>query len=121
MDFFCTGDNGIRAGYPSPKLLRSPSPAQQRWLRGRVVLILASSRHYALRGVRPGTPLATVARRLHVSRRYPVGLNTWYLVPDGPVRGVLKVRHGLIEEVGIADAIFGASQHEANKFFRSFR
>jgi hypothetical protein len=120
MDFFCTGDGGIRVGYPSPQLLRSVSAAQQRRLRGRVVLILTSSRYYALAGARPGTQLATLARRRHVSRPSPVGLNTWYLVPDGSVRGVVKVRNGLIEEIGIADAISGASQHEANKFFRSF-
>jgi S-formylglutathione hydrolase FrmB len=120
MDFFCTGDNGIRVGYPSPALLRSVSATKRRRLSGRVVLILTSSRHYALRGVLPGVRLAAVAGRLRVSRPYPLGLNTWYLVPDGAVRGVLKVRHGAIEEIGIADPLFGSSRREARIFFSSF-
>jgi hypothetical protein len=80
-----------------------------------------SSRLYSLRGVPPGVPLAPVARRLRISRPYRVGLNTWYLVPDGAVRGVLKVRHGVIEEIGIVDAVFGSSRREAWTFFTSFR
>ena len=120
MDFFCTGDNGIRVGYPSPQLLRTFSRARQRGLRGRGILILTSSHQYALRGVPPGAKLAKVARRLRVSRPYRVGLNTWYLLPDGPVLGVLKVRHGVIEEIGITEKHFGASRHEATVFFRSF-
>jgi hypothetical protein len=70
--------------------------------------------------VAPGTRLAKVARRLHVSRPYEVGANTWYLAPDGPVRGVLKVRRGVIQEIGITDALFGSSHHEAAIFFSSF-
>ncbi len=120
MDFFCTGDNGIRVGYPSPKLLRSLSRALQRRLRGRAILALTSSRDYTLRGVPPTARLAKVARRLHVSRPYRVGLNTWYLVPDGSVLGVLKVRHGVIEEIGITYPQFGRSQREAMIFLRSF-
>jgi endoglycosylceramidase len=120
MDFFCTHDDGISAGYPSPRLLRTLSPAERRRLGGRVVLILTASPMYTLRGVAPGTRLAKVARRLHVSRPYKVGANTWYLVPDGPVRGVLKVRHGAIQEIGITDALFGSSHHEAAIFFSSF-
>jgi hypothetical protein len=120
MDFFCTGDHGIRVGYPSPRLLRSVSANLRRRLRGRVVLILTSSRHYAVHGVRPGARLAKIAHRLRVSRPYRVGLNTWYLTTHGAVRGILKVRHGVIEEVGIADAVFASNRRETATFFRSF-
>ncbi len=120
MDFFCTGDNGIRVAYPSPKLLKTVSRAQRARLGGRVILILTSSRRYELRGVRAGTRLARAARRLHVSRPYRVGLNTWYLVPRASTLGVLKVRHGVIQEIGITDSVFGSSRHEASVFFRSF-
>lgn len=107
-------------GYPSPQLLRFVSAAKRQRLSGRAVLILTSSRHYTLRGVQPGTRLAAVARRLRVTGPYPVGLNIWYLVPDGDMRGVLKVRHGEIQEVGIADPLFGTSRHKAAIFFRGF-
>jgi hypothetical protein len=120
MDFFCTGDNGIRVGYPSPKLVRSLGRGQRRSLRGQVVLILTSSRHFALRGVRPNTRLAKVARRLHVGRPFVIGLNRWYLVADGPARGVLKVRHGVIEEVGIADRSLTSSRSKARRLLSSF-
>jgi beta-glucosidase len=120
MDFFCTGQNGIRVGYASRKLLRSLTTVQQRKVRDRAVLILTSSHQYTLKGVAPGARLAPVARRLHVSRAYRVGLNTWYLVPDGPVLGVLKVRHGVIEEIGITDKLFAASRRESAVFFTSF-
>ena len=119
MDFFCTGDNGIRVAYPSPALLASLPARERRGLAGRVILILTSSRRYALRGVAPGTRLAGVARRLRISRPYRVGLNTWYLTADGALRGVLKVRHGVIEEVGITDAVFGAGAAEASVFFHN--
>jgi hypothetical protein len=121
MDFFCTGQNGIRTAYPSPRILASLSPALRRRLAGRVVLILTSSRLYSLRGVPPGVPLAPVARRLRAGRPFRVGLNSWYMLADGPVRGVLKVRHGVIEEIGIADAVFGSSRREASIFFTNLR
>ena len=85
------------------------------------MLVLTSSRHYALRGVRPQTRLAAVARRLHVGHRDVVGLNTWYLLPGGSGRGVLKVRHGRIEEIGIADPVLTRSRAGGRRFLRSFR
>lgn len=82
MDFFCPSRGGIRVGYPSPALLRSLSYQQQQRVRGRAVLVLTANRHYALRGVRPGARLATVARRLRVVQPFRVGLNWWYLTPN---------------------------------------
>ena len=120
MDFFCTGQNGIRVGYASSTLLRSLSRSQRRRISGRAVLILTSSRHFALRGVRPDTRLGTVARRLHVGRPYVIGLNRWYLVADGSARGVMKVRHGVIQEVGIADRWLTTSRAQARRFLSSF-
>jgi hypothetical protein len=120
MDFFCPTRGGIRVGYASNALLRSLSPAQRRRVRGRSVLILTANRHYALRGVRPDTRLAKVSRRLHVSRVYPVGINRWYLVANGSSRGVMKVRHGEVEEVGIADSGLTRTRRAANHFLRSF-
>jgi hypothetical protein len=37
------------------------------------------------------------------------------------VRGVLKVRHGVIEEVGIADGRLLTSRRDARRFLNSFR
>ena len=63
---------------------------------------------------------AKVARRLRVGKGFHVGLNWWYLAPNGSSRGVLKVRHGLIEEVGIADRQLTEGRRAARRFLSSF-
>jgi hypothetical protein len=120
MDFFCPRSNGIRVGYPAPKLLRTLSPAEQRRIRGRVVLVLTANHHYALHGVRVGAGLAAVARRLKIGPAFRIGLNTWYLAPNGPSHGVLKVRHGVIEEIGIADRQLTGNRKSDRRFLASF-
>ncbi|MDQ6835496.1 MAG: hypothetical protein M3016_04845, partial [Actinomycetota bacterium] len=120
MDFFCLKRQGIRAGYASPALLHHLSRKQRRAAKGRVVLLLTANRHYALRGVRPGTKLKKVAHRLHVGRRYHVGKNFWYLTRNGSSRGLLKVRHGVIQEIGVADKRLTASVGADRRFLRTF-
>ena len=101
-DFFCLKPVGIRAAYPSPQLLKALPRRERAGLKGRIVLLSTSDHLYALRGVKPGTRLRTVAKRLKAKRPIKIGRNDWYLVPDGSSVGVLKVQHGVIEEVGIA-------------------
>jgi hypothetical protein len=96
------------------------SKTERRRVRGRAILILTANKHYALRGVRVGTRLSKVARKLHAGRRFRVGRNTWYLTPNGSSRGVLKVRHGRIEEVGIANRRLTRTRAAARRFLRSF-
>ncbi len=120
VDVFCLVGRGIRTGYPSPRLLASLSRSERRRVRGRVVLALTSNRFYALRGVRPGTRLVSVARKLRTSRAFHIGLNYWYLAPNGPSRAVLKVRHGIIEEIGVADKRLTQKRRSASRFLDSF-
>lgn len=102
-DFCVQGHPGIRVAVPSVRLMRSlPRPAR-RQVSGRVIIALTANPYYSLRGIRPGVRVAKVARSLHLGRPYHVGLNTWYVIPDGAADGLLKVRHGRILEVGIAD------------------
>ncbi|MEA2159537.1 MAG: hypothetical protein QOD66_1917 [Solirubrobacteraceae bacterium] len=119
MDFFCLAPIGIRVAYPSPALLRKLQPSARRRVRGRAVLALTANPYYALKGVRPGTRLAKVARRLHVGRAFHIGLNTWYLAPAGASRGLLKVRHGRIEEIGIVDRSLTANRASALRLLRN--
>lgn len=77
MDFFCLTPNGIRLGYPSPKLLRTVPGRERRRVRNRVVLALTANPYYALERVRPGARLAAVARRLRTGAPFHVGLNYW--------------------------------------------
>jgi hypothetical protein len=120
FDFYClAGGPGLRIAYPSPKLLHGLPARERRRVSGRAILLLTANRHYALDGVHPGVRLATVARRLHVSRGFRVGLNTWYLVPGRRARGVLKVRHGVIEEIGLADQRLTSGRSGARRFLTS--
>ena len=83
------------------------------------MLALTANRHFALDGARPGTRLATMAR-LRPGRAFAVGANRWYLTPGRQVRGVLKVRRGVIEEIGIADARFARTANATRTFLRGF-
>jgi hypothetical protein len=83
-DVFCFTGGAIRVGYR----------------RGRVVLALTANRHYELGGARPGARLtARVRRRLRTGAGLRIGHSTWYLTGG---RGLLEVRRGAIEAIGIA-------------------
>jgi hypothetical protein len=104
MDFFCLKPIGIRAAYPSPAVLRKFQRKLRSQLNGRIVLLLTADRHYALKGVRPGTRLTKqLARRLRLGPGLHIGVNWWYTGPNGASHAVLKVHKGRIEELGIAD------------------
>ena len=70
----------------------------------------------------PGARVSRVARRLHIRHRryYAVGLNDWYLVPGAQAYGVLKVRYGVILEIGVADKRAIRGRRGAMRFFTSF-
>jgi hypothetical protein len=121
FDNFClTGRWGIRSGYPSAKLLRSMSQSMQTQLRNRIVLALSSNRFYSLRGVRPGARLAAAAIKLHTGGAIHVGLNDWYMARNGPSTAVLKVRGGIVEEIGIADVELTGTRDAQITFITSF-
>jgi hypothetical protein len=103
MDFFCLKPIGIRAAYASPALVRKLRRSQRARLLGRIVLLLTADTRYNVEGVRPGARLRRFARRLRVGKRIRIGLNDWYVGPFGSSNLVLKVRHGVIEEIGIAN------------------
>jgi uncharacterized protein len=120
MDFFCLSQSGIRVGFPSASLLRSLRRSERSKFNGHVILELTANRTYALRGVRVGASVKAVARRLHASPAYKVGLNTWYLTPNGSSRGLLKSRHGKVEEIGIASKQLTGSRAAIRRFLRGF-
>ena len=121
MEFYCVSPNGIRAGYPSTALLHSLSGKERRRVQGRAVLLLTANRRYALRGAHPGARLSKFAKRLGIGRPFKVGANTWYVTSNGASHGVIKVRRGIIEEVGIADKRLTSGYRQAFRFLNSFR
>jgi hypothetical protein len=121
MDFFCLKPIGIRAAYPSPAMLKPLTRKVRGALKDRIVVLLTADRLYALRGVKPGARLRKVAHKLHVGPRIRIGVNDWYLVPNGRSIGVLKVRKGVIEEIGIADKRLRYRTRAGKQFLTALR
>jgi sugar lactone lactonase YvrE len=94
---------GIRVGYASTRLLGPASRAHPTATPGEAVLALSANPFYALDGVRPGTRLAAAARRLRLGTVIHSSLNDWYVIPGTKSNAILKVRHDIILEVGIAN------------------
>jgi hypothetical protein len=118
-DFFCLAPVGIRAGYANAKMLRGLRRAQRRGLNRRVVILLSSDRRYSLHGVPPGARLRRVARDLRISRLIRIGANDWYITPNGASHGVIRVRHGVIEEIGIANKFLTRNYSATRQLLRS--
>jgi hypothetical protein len=87
---------------------------------GKVILALTANPFYALNGARPGMTLGSVAKRLHVGKAFHIGLNYWYVAPGAASNGILKVRGGVIQEVGIANRQLTSSRHAQGRFLSSF-
>jgi hypothetical protein len=129
MIFFCLQGGGLRVGFPSSRVLHGLSPSVRRRVAGTVVLVLTANPHYALSGVRPGSRLVSAARRLRVGRGVTVGRNTWYVVRSRAAAGaalpaadgVLKVVHGRIAEIGIADRRLLRTRAATRTFWSTFR
>lgn len=119
-DVFCLTPVGVRVGYASPRLLRTLTASERRRTRGRVVWASTANRFYSLHGVRPGMTLSLARRRLPLGRGFRIGLNRWYFAPNGSSRGLLKVRHGIVEEIGVAQAALVRGRRAKLVFLTSF-
>ncbi|MDQ6779409.1 MAG: lipase family protein [Actinomycetota bacterium] len=119
-DFFCLTPIGVRVGYASPKLLKSIPRARRAALAGRVVWVSTANTYYSLRGVSPGATVAAARKRLKLGKPFRLGANYWYLVANGSSTGVLKVRRGVAEELGIAEQQITRSRRADVAFLRSF-
>ena len=119
-DFFCVMPRGVRVGYASPRLLAALPRSARAGVKGRAVLALSANRRYALHGIRPGSSLAAARRVLGHGNLFHVGRNWWDLAHRGNVTGVLKVRRGRVEEVGIATARLTNGRAAQRAFITSF-
>jgi len=102
-EFFCLTPIGIRVGYASPKLLVTLPANRRESYNRRVIWISTANPLYAIHGVRPGASVTAAAAALKLGKVFVIGLNDWYLAPDGAVTAVLKARAGIVQEIGIAD------------------
>ena len=110
---------GIRVAYSSPHLLASLPVALRSVASGRIVLALTANPYYTVHGARPGMRLATVKTRLNLAPPFHIGVNYWYITPDTTSNGVIKVRGGTIEEIGIANKRLTQGRSEQARFLTS--
>jgi hypothetical protein len=120
QDFFCLIPMGVRVGYPSPKLLRTLPRGKRKAFRGRVSWASTSNVYYAEHGVRVGMKIKAARRLLKLEKPFHIGLNYWYLAPNGKSTAVLEVRRGIVEEIGIADRQFTRTRAADRVFLKSF-
>jgi hypothetical protein len=119
-DFFCLTPTGVRVGYASPKLLAALSRRDRNRLRGRIVWASTSNRRYSVRGVRSGARLGAARKKLRTSAPFHVGRNDWYFAPAGRSTALLKVRHGVVEEIGIVNAGLAKNRRAQRILVKSF-
>jgi hypothetical protein len=113
-DFFCLTPHGVRVGFASSKLVAALPRPEKRALAGHVVWISTDNARYAVHGIRAGATLAASKKALPHGYYFRVGANYWYLAAAGKATAVLKVRHGLVEEIGIADKALTGT-HKADR------
>jgi Pro-kumamolisin, activation domain/Putative Ig domain/Bacterial Ig-like domain (group 3) len=120
QEFFCLTPIGIRAGFASPKALSHVARAQRKRLLGHVVWISTASAFYAIDGVRTGATITAAGTELKLGAPFAIGSNRWYLAPAGPATAVLKVRGGIVQEIGIANRQLTKSRTAQRTFLSSF-
>jgi Calx-beta domain len=120
-DFFCLTPIGVRVGYGSPALVTRLARGDRARFKGRVVWISTSNPYYGIDGVRPGATLASARTRLKHGNLLHIGFNHWYLAPAGASTAVLKVRRGIVQEIGIADTRLTRNREAELQFMTSFR
>jgi hypothetical protein len=76
--------------------------------------------YFTVKGVRPGTTIKAAHKYLKLQKPFYVGRNTWYLAANGSSTAVLKVRRGIIEEIGIGDKALTRTRTADRTFLRSF-
>ena len=119
-DFFCLTPIGVRVGYGSPKLLKILSKSERKQLLDRVVWSSTSNPFYSIDGVRPGESIAVASADLHTEPPFHIGLNYWYLARKTTSTAVLKVRDGVVEEIGIGDNVLTDGRKAQRIFMNSF-
>ncbi len=120
QEFFCLTPIGVRAGFASPTVLTNVTRSHRKSLQGHVIWISTASAFYAIDGVRPGAAVTAASSRLKLGAPFAIGSNRWYLAPAGPATAVLKVRGGIVQEIGIASKQLTKSRRAQRTFLTSF-
>ena len=121
IDRYCaTGGGNFRIGYPTRRLNRALGRSMRRTIKSRTVLVLTSSGRFTVRGIKRGSKLSTLRRRLRGERRIRVGNNVWYVARGRGVRLVYKTRGRRVLEVGIANARLSRTGRAQKRLLRAW-
>jgi hypothetical protein len=120
QDFFCLTPVGVRVGYASPKLLATVSTRARNSLASRVIWASTASAYYTANGIRVGATIGAASKALKLTGPIKIGTNDWYLDPKRSNTIILKVRGGLIQEVGIGDRALTTGAKAQRNFLDSF-
>jgi hypothetical protein len=121
FDNFCLYHGwGIRLGYPTGALLKTVAKSARSMYSSHVVLALTANSYYALLGARPGAEVASVAKHLGLGKPFKVGSNDWYFGRGSYARTIVKVRNGVIQEVGLASLGLTTTRSQERVFINSF-
>ncbi|HWF24088.1 MAG TPA: DUF5615 family PIN-like protein [Solirubrobacteraceae bacterium] len=107
-----TGHVGVLAASPHNQAHR---------LAGRTVWISTSNPRYAIEGIRAGATLNAAEQALPGGNLFRIGRNTWYLAHTKHATAVLKIRDGIIQEVGIADTELTRTRPVEHQLMTSFQ
>jgi hypothetical protein len=58
--------------------------------------------------------------KLPLGNLFVIATNDWYLAPGGPVTPIFKARHGIIQEIGIAQRQLTIGRTAQRTFLTSF-
>jgi hypothetical protein len=119
-EFFCLTPNGVRVGLASPAELKTLPKHERGKYTGRVIWVSTSSAYYAADGIRAGATVAAAGEKLKLGSPFHIGKNFWYLAPNGGSTVILKVRRGVVEELGIGDNVLLSGRKAQRAFLGSF-
>jgi hypothetical protein len=119
-DFFCLTPIGIRVGYASTVLRETLNGHERTKINKLVVWASTSNPYYSIDGVRPGQSIASASKKLDTTAPFHIGKNYWYLARKSSYTVVLKVRHGTVEEIGVADNFLTTTRHDESVLMHSF-
>jgi len=117
IDRFCLlGGTNARSGYPTAGLLAGLSRAERKRVAGRGVLAITSARTTKVQGIRVGSTVRTVSRRLRGEKRYALRGSTFYLAAASKARVLVQVRRGKVVALGLADKRLTSSAKGSSRF-----
>ena len=122
LDRYCAAGGGsFQVGYPTKRLLRTLKRNVRRKLKKRVVIVVTSSKHFSLKGLRRGDSRKKARRRLPGARRLRVGNKRWLVVPGRRVTLLVRIHAGKVQEIGIADGRLSNGTKGTKRLLRAWR